>query len=107
MNRLAVRSAVVFAHRLVLMNPASKVAAPQPATLHQPAWLASAKPVRTAPCSADSTADPMTATPSEVPTCRLVEAIAAASPAWDGGMLDTAVLLIAGFTMPTPIPKPA
>ena len=52
-SRPAIRFAVASAHRLVLMIPARRVAAPQPATIHQPTWLASAKPARTGPCSAE------------------------------------------------------
>jgi len=43
--------------------------------------------------------------PSAVPVCRLVEAIAAATPACAGGMPETAVLVIGGFTEAKPIPK--
>jgi hypothetical protein len=35
-NRLAVRSAVAFAHRLVVMSPSSRIAALQPTRIHQP-----------------------------------------------------------------------
>ena len=48
---------------------------------------------------------PSTATPRVRPTCRLVEAIAAATPAWEGGMPDTAVLVIGGLIRPAPIPN--
>ena len=54
---------------------------------------------------AEATAAPTTATPSDWPTWRLVEAMAAATPAWERGMPDTAVLVIGAFTMPVPIPK--
>ena len=54
---------------------------------------------------ADVTAAPTTATPRDWPTWRLVEAMAAATPAWARGMPDTAVLVIGAFTMPVPIPK--
>ena len=53
----------------------------------------------------DSTAEPTTATPSAAPTCRLVDAIPAATPAWDRGMPDIAVFVIGAFTMPNPMPK--
>jgi len=73
--------------------------------IHQPARLASEKPVRKDACRAESTADPITPTPREEPTWRLVEAIAAATPECDRGLPDTALLVIAWFTMPTPMPK--
>ena len=102
----AARFADASAHRPVVMIASSTTVAPHPAMIHQPARLASAKPVRKDDaCRAESTADPITATPSEVPTWRLVEAIAAATPECDRGMPDTALLVIAGFTMPTPMPK--
>ncbi len=47
----------------------------------------------------------MTATPSAEPTCRLVEAMAAATPARERGMLETAQFVIAGLTRPQPMPK--
>ena len=73
--------------------------------IHQPTRLASVKPARRLPCRTDSTADPAIATPSAVPTCRLVDAIPAATPAWDTGIPDTAVLVIGGFTIPAPMPN--
>src|SRR3954451_471776 len=41
---------------------------------------------------------PRSAMRSEAPTCRLVEATAAATPACAGGMPETAVFVIGGFT---------
>ena len=41
-----------------------------------PSWLAGTNPVRIAPCRLPLSTEPMTATPSDVPTCRLVDAIA-------------------------------
>jgi len=49
--------------------------------------------------------DPITATPSVAPTWRQVDAIEAATPAWAGGIPDTAVLEIGGLTNPKPIPN--
>ena len=51
-----------------------------------------------------ATTVPLTATPRDEPTCRLVEATAAATPAWLRGMPLTAVLVMGGFTRPKPIP---
>ena len=73
--------------------------------IHQPTWLAWAKLARSGPSMAEVTADPTTATPSDWPTWRLVDAIAAATPAWARGIPDTAVLVIGAFTMPMPTPK--
>jgi hypothetical protein len=93
----AARFADASAHRPVVVISSSTTVAPHPAMIHQPARLASEKPVRKDACRAESTADPITATPREVPTWRLVEAIAAATPECDRGMPDTALLVIAGF----------
>jgi hypothetical protein len=49
----------------------------------------------------------VTATPSDWPTWRLVEAIPDATPAWVTGMPDTAAYVIGAFTMPAPMPKTA
>ena len=65
--------------------------------IHQPGWVATAKPWPSAPEPPPPATAPSTATPSVWPTCRLVEATAAATPAWDGGMPDTAVLVIGGL----------
>ena len=105
MSRLAVRAAVPFAHLPLVSIPVSRTATPHPATIHQPTWLASAKPSRNGPCSADSTAEPATATPSTEPTCLLVDATAAATPACALGMPDTAVFVIGALTRPNPMPK--
>ena len=93
------------AQRPVVARPVTITSAPKPAMISHPRWLAWTKPVRSGPCSADVTADPAKATPSDPPTWRLVEATAAATPAWASGMPETAVLLIGGLTMPLPIPK--
>ena len=45
------------------------------------------------------------ATPSALPTWRLVEATAAATPACSRGMPDTAVLVIGALTKPNPMPQ--
>jgi hypothetical protein len=55
--------------------------APQAATIHQPGWLAGTNPVLIGPCRLPLSTDPMTATPSDVPTCLLVDATPAATPA--------------------------
>ncbi len=43
---------------------------------------------------------PATATPKAAPTCRLVDAIAAATPTCDKGIPATALFVIAGLIMP-------
>ena len=73
--------------------------------IHQPVWLACGEPGPDAGTGADATAAPTTATPSVAPIWRLVDATAAATPAWLRGMPDTAVLVIGAFTMPKPMPK--
>ncbi|WP_425559877.1 hypothetical protein [Kitasatospora paranensis] len=74
-------------------------------TIHQPTWLAAGNPAANGPTTAAVTAVPITATPSDWPTCRLVEATAAATPAWASGMPETAELVIGALTSPKPIPK--
>src|SRR5262249_10639994 len=104
----AVRAAVRSAHRPVVTRPRSRTAAPHPAMIHQPTWLAWAKPTRSGPRGARRagvTPAPPPATPGAGPTWRLAEATAAATPAWERGIPDTAVLVIGAFTMPVPIPK--
>jgi hypothetical protein len=66
-NLLAVRSAVARAHRPLVIAPTVNTAAPQPAMISHPTWLASAKPSLNTPARTESTADPTTATPSDVP----------------------------------------
>src|SRR5689334_18488129 len=97
--------AVARAHRPVVSRPRASTATPQPNMIHQPTWLAAANPGVAAPRTPEATAAPITATPSDPPTCRLVEAIAAATPAWLVGMPDTAVLVIGAFTIPKPMPN--
>jgi hypothetical protein len=73
--------------------------------IHQPEWEALAKPrPMLVPIEPPATA-PMTATPSVIPTCRLVEATAEATPAWACGMPVTAVSVIGTLTSPLPTPN--
>lgn len=53
----------------------------------------------------EARAAPMTATPRVPPIWRLVEATAAATPAWVRGMPETAVLVMGALTKPKPRPK--
>src|SRR5580693_2096980 len=101
----AVRAADRRAHRPLVSSPRISTASPQPVMIHQPTWLAAGKPVRSEPASTVITADPTTATPRDWPTWRLVDAMAAATPAWVTGMPDTAVFVIGAFTSPNPMPK--
>ena len=72
---------------------------------HQIACVARVKSV---PCARlAATTVPDTATPRATPTCRLVDAIAAATPACDSGIPATALFVMAGFTMPSPTPNSA
>ena len=57
------------------------------------------------PFSPDTTTDPITATPSDEPTCLLVDATAAATPAWARGMPDMAVFVMGALTSPKPRPN--
>ena len=98
----AVRSALRSAGRLVLATPSASTQAPAPAMIHQPGRLAAARSLAIAPCEPVLITEPMIATPSAAPTCRLVEATAAATPAWERGMPETAVLVIGALTMPKP-----
>ena len=51
------------------------------------------------------TSAPTTATPKVEPIWREVLAMADATPAWDRGIPETAVLVIGAFTNPNPMPK--
>src|SRR5947209_19318928 len=83
--------------------PSATTATPQANVIHQPAWLAAAnEPLDP---RLETTTAPMIATPNEMPTRRLVDAIAAATPACAAGMPVTAVFVIGGLTMPKPRPK--
>ena len=64
-SRSAVRATVRTAHRPVVSHPRISTASPQPVMIHQPTWLASAKPACSGPASTEITADPTTATPSD------------------------------------------
>lgn len=48
---------------------------------------------------------PAIATPRVVPVCRPTEAIAAATPAIERGIPETAVLVIGGLTVPRKMPN--
>lgn len=80
--------------------------------IHQAGLLASTKAVaypalrgEPVPATPAASTAPITATPSVPPICRLVEATAAATPACERGIPETAVLVIGAFTMPKPRPK--
>src|ERR1700712_3794355 len=91
-NNRAVRSALRSARRLVLAAPSTSTHAPAPAMIHQPGRLAETRSPGSAPDEPVLITEPTTATPSAAPTCRLVDATAAATPAWDRGIPETAVL---------------
>src|SRR5207302_11325635 len=67
--------------------------------------VAAAKPLPISPEMPAPATAPTIATPSVAPTCRLVEATAAATPACEGGIPETAVLVIGGLTSPKPNPN--
>ena len=86
-------------------QPSSAISTPKPDMAHQTGWVATVKSI---PCvRAAATTEPAIATPIAAPTCRLVDATAAATPDCAGGMPDTAVCVIGGFTNPTPEPNTA
>lgn len=80
---------------------------PQPARIAQPAWLAELRPSCIEPCTRATATVPISATPSDPPTWRLVEATAAATPDCERGIPETAVLVIGALTTPKPSPKSA
>src|SRR5947209_10094244 len=94
--------AVARAWAVVDAIPSATTTSPQAVMTHHPARLACANDVPACPAA---TMAPMIATPSEIPTSRLVDAMAAATPACAAGMPDTAVLVIGGVTLPKPSPK--
>src|ERR1700728_3105014 len=85
--------------------PTTRTAAPQPAKVHQPSWLATAKQMCMGPPRLDVAIAPTRATPRVAPTCLEVEAMPAATPAWARGMPETAAFVMGAFTNPNPIPK--
>src|SRR6185437_6768630 len=91
--------AVRCAHALVVTTPRMKTATPQPVMMVQPRWLADEKPPANEPLIRDVTTAPRTATPRAAPVCRLVDAIAAATPACDRGMPEAAELVIGALRM--------
>src|SRR3954453_11077318 len=96
--------AVPSARGVVDASPSTTTRSPQATLSHQPGWLAAAIVVSPAR-SALTTIEPMIATPSEMPISRLVDAIAAATPAWSGGIPLPAVFVIGGLTIPKPSPN--
>src|SRR5260370_16766333 len=105
-SRAAVRAAVARAQRPVVTRPVTRTTTPQPAMMSQPAWLAGTKPVPSGPCRAEAIADPVSATPSDPPTWRLVEATAAATPPSPPPIPHPAALLTARSPHPLPPPPP-
>ena len=95
------RGAVPSARRVVDAYPRTATASPQAASTAHAAWLADASPAADAP----ATIEPVIATPSAIPVCRLADATEAATPAWLFGMPDTAVLEIGAFTRPQASPS--
>src|SRR5271165_358561 len=102
-NKSATRPVVAWAQYVVDPQPNSRMMAPQPVMIHQIGCVAWVKSDPFAWLAL--TTVPATATPSAAPTCRPVEAMAAATPACDKGMPATALLVIAGLTIPRPTPN--
>ncbi len=86
--------------RPVVYRARAITATPAPVMIHQPGRVALANPGGSGPCRFAASTEPMTATPSKGPTCRLVDAIPAATPACDLGIPATALLVIGAFTSP-------
>ena len=82
----------------------SRIAAPPPAMIHQPTWLASAKPGRKA-LQRGEHGGAHHRDAKRRPTCRLVEATAAATPACVRGIPETAAFVIGALTRPKPMPR--
>src|SRR5579872_5642255 len=95
------------ARGLVVTTARIVISTPQPARIAQLMWPAAVKPVRSDAPACEATTDPITATPSDWPTWRLVEATAAATPACARGIPETAVLVIGGLIVPKPRPNSA
>src|SRR5262249_55751924 len=95
-SRAATRSAVPTAQRPDVTAPSTTIVTPQTAMIHH---AAARPPV--------ATTAPITAMPSEEPTCRLVAATAAATPAGARGTRDTAVFVMGALTKPKPSPNNA
>src|SRR5262245_23280284 len=94
-----------LAHDPIVTRPIARTASPHPVSTHQPAWLAGTKPVLIGPDSPETTTEPITATPSAEPICLLVDATAAATPAWARGIPAIAVFVIGALTSPKPSTK--
>src|SRR5579875_1059084 len=100
----AARSAVCRAHGVVVVKPIVNSATPTPTATHHAAWVAAANPADAWAIPVLPASAPNTATPSVEPPWRAVEATAAATPAIEGGMPDTAVFVIGGLNRPMPSP---
>src|SRR5262249_59890267 len=94
------------AHELDDAIPKMRIPMPQPAMTHQPTWLADANEPAKFAFSPAATAEPIAATPSDWPIWRLVDAIAAATPACGAGIPGTAGVGVGGVGHPKPTPAP-
>jgi len=104
-SKCATCAALALAQAVFEAKPSANTTALHAVITHQIACVAV---VKSMPCTRLAlTTVPDTATPRAAPTCRLVDAIAAATPACDSGIPATALLVIAGFTMPSPTPNSA
>ncbi len=106
-RRNATLSALARARDPVDTSPSTVIARPYPTISQKTTWVEAAKSARCADSIPAPATDPASATPREMPTCRLVEATAAASPAWERGIPETAVFVIGEFTHPSPTPNTA
>src|ERR1700742_3448752 len=99
------RSVLSRAQAVLEAKPMISTTAPQAVITHQIGCVDVVKSLP--PARLAATMVPETAMPMAAPTCRLVEAIAAATPACDNGIPATALFEMAGFTMPSPTPNSA
>jgi hypothetical protein len=65
----------------VVTSPSARITTASPAISHQPAWVEAAKLLPITPDTTPPQIAPITATPSVIPTWRLVDATADATPA--------------------------
>src|SRR6202042_3616643 len=99
------RAALARAARPVVASASASTTGPITATSHQAGPVAGGDPAVNEPCRLAVRIEPTTATPSDEPTWRLVEAIPAAVPARERGIPATALLVIGAFTQPMPMPS--
>ncbi len=89
----------------VAARPSKSTRPPHPVSTSQAGRLAGTKAGEKSPCRFAFRIEPVTATPSAWPICRLADAMPDASPAWLDGIAATAAVLIWPSIMPMPTPS--